>query len=386
MSRKQRAIARELKVVFDTNALHTQAVSDLVSADTRELIEANSKHSDLTITWYVPEVVILERHYQMLQKATELLRNFQKMDALLDFKISLTPEQLPPKIESLIAAQVDSMGISRLPLDHSLVGWAELIKHAALRIAPFQPGDAEKGFRDAVILETFMQLVESAPRSPAHCRLALVTRDGNLSAAAKSRLAAYGNAEVLPGLAELRELINTLISTVDEAYVHGLRERAGELFFQPEKKDTIIYRERVIEQIREKFKSQLNEIPTGADLRENPSIMVGTPRFIKKDRQRVYWATEIEFTASAYKYDAPLPSLGDALGGSSAGLGGLAGTNALVQPAYFTLGGLMSTREKKLVKQGASNFNVAWSTTVDKNKKLKAPTVDGISIVGTTWE
>jgi hypothetical protein len=397
-------VIRELKVVFDTNAFHTQVPSDLVNAATKALIEANSKHSDLTVTWHMPEVVVLERQYQMLQKADQLLRGFQKMDALLDFKISLTSEQLPPKIQGVIAAQMLDMKILQLKLDHGRVSWSDMIRNAALRIAPFQPGDTEKGFRDAVILETFMQLVESAPKSAKTCRLALITNDGPLTNAALARLEGHVNAEVLPGLEDLRNLINTLISSVDEAYVKEMREKARVLFFAKGDEDTLYFKENIGQRIEADFSAQLKELPPGAELSERGTTYVTAPRFIRKVGQRMHWLTSIEATLTAFKTQVSAPTPTEtAILGTSEGLSGntpyyvtpgIIGNSyrpqdyaaTLTPQHYISLGLGSPTREKIQVKKGHADFNVDWSATVTKNRKLSHPQIDNISFVATTWE
>lgn len=53
----------KLLVVFDTNVLFTQVASDLVRHDIKRIIQENSNHPDLTIGWYLPDVVIGERKY-----------------------------------------------------------------------------------------------------------------------------------------------------------------------------------------------------------------------------------------------------------------------------------------------------------------------------------
>ena len=66
----------KLLVVFDTNVLYSQVASDLVRNDVQRLISENSTHPDLKIDWYLPEVVVGERKYQMLAKAKELLQRW----------------------------------------------------------------------------------------------------------------------------------------------------------------------------------------------------------------------------------------------------------------------------------------------------------------------
>ena len=381
---------RELRVVFDTNALHTQAVSDLVNTQTRELILANSNHPDLRIAWYLPQVVLLERQYQMHAKAEQFLNSFRKMDAILGFGISLTPEQLAPKIESVIQSQVKDLGVQTIGVDPTRVDWLRLIRDAGLRVPPFEAGDKEKGFRDAVVLESFFQVAEDSPRAPATCRVVLVSGDGLLGAAAKTRVNTLANVEVLANLEELRNLINTLISTVDESFVKELREKATKLFFVPKDQETLYYREKMGDRIREQFAEVLKEVPADATTREPGKTLIGAPRFVRKEHQRIHWLTSIDFEASAYKFEKRQA------GGPEAGTAGFLEAaegylTQLNQPTrlrnLMSLSGLMNpTAERVLVKKGKTEFNVSWSTTLDKKKKLTRPHIDEISCVGTTWE
>ena len=165
----KKLIGRELRVIFDTNALHTQVPSDLVNAETRKLIQVNSNHPDLKLAWYLPEVVVFERHYQMRTRADDLLRAFQKMDAILGIGIKLSSDQLVSRIDAVIESQMAELKLNRLTISPNVVDWHRVIRDASLRAPPFQAGETEKGFRDAMILETFLQLVEAAPRTANAC-------------------------------------------------------------------------------------------------------------------------------------------------------------------------------------------------------------------------
>src|ERR1035437_4801521 len=83
-----------LLVVFDTNALFTQAASDLVLPDIKRIVKDNSNHPDLSIEWCLPEVVIGERTYQMMGKAKELLPNMKKLEKLLGHNFAIDEDTL----------------------------------------------------------------------------------------------------------------------------------------------------------------------------------------------------------------------------------------------------------------------------------------------------
>ena len=66
-SKKKKAAIKpkQIEVVFDTSAVHVHSASELVNSNIQETIRANSEHVDLSISWYLPEIVALERTFQM---------------------------------------------------------------------------------------------------------------------------------------------------------------------------------------------------------------------------------------------------------------------------------------------------------------------------------
>jgi hypothetical protein len=88
----------------------------------------------------------------------------------------------------------------------------------------------------------------------------------------------------IAGLEDLRNLINTLISTVDETFVKEMREKAKELFFEKGDQDTLYFKERILPRIEGEFPVQLREIPPGAEFTERGTTFVKAPRFYPKGR------------------------------------------------------------------------------------------------------
>ncbi len=264
---------------------------------------------------------------------------------------------------------------------------------AAYRRPPFHPGEKEKGFRDALIMEAFLQLVTASPVTPKVCHIALVTGDGLLADAIKARTSDSKNVRILTTLEELKGLISTLVSAVSEEFVAGLQERAGKYFFNPDHvEESLISKEKVRDRIRENFGSELESIPKGAERRENGTWYVTPPRFARKERQRVYWVTRINVEAKAYKTVLPgfaelwtqlAPLLLPKTPQSGPG-GYLTGI-----PTISTHGGqpqLGSGKREELFAKGRSSFEIGWSIVVTTTRKFTSPRVEGIQHIETTWE
>ena len=120
MTRKRKT-RPELKVLFDTSILFTQIAYDLTRPGVQQLIEENSSHPDLALSWYLPRVVVDERQYQMQQRALALLPNLEKLERLLGHKLNITPDILATRVEAAINDQIEKMSITVLDLDTNAV-------------------------------------------------------------------------------------------------------------------------------------------------------------------------------------------------------------------------------------------------------------------------
>lgn len=387
-------VDRELKVVLDTSALYTQMANDLVKNEVRDLINQNLHHNDLKTTWHLPEVVIHERQYQMIQKANDHLISLEKIERLLGHKLGITSETLKGLVEAAVSKQIQELKIHKLILDHAKVGWGQLIINAAYRIAPFEQGDKEKGFRDSLVLESFMQLIASSPKTPSKCRIVLVTNDTKLTDAANARIQTQQNSTVLNSLDDLRALINTLASEVSEEYIQEMKVKAAAIFFiDKDHKEALYYKEKISDRIAEEFSEQLNEIPMAGGIRKRAGISIFQPRFVKKDKQRIYWTSRIDFKAEIYVNASKVQAQQMfASGLLASGAPATPSTNSFssVFAAYIAAQGIKQQtelpQEQKLVKTGISKFEVNWSVSISSVQKLIKPSVDSIAYTETEWD
>ena len=395
--------------MFDTNALYVTAnnigsASDLVRQEIANLI-SEAKHADLEILWYLPEIVRHERQYQMQAEALKLRPAINRIERLLDHNLALTDQSLLDHVRLKIEAKEQELGLQEIKLDPSLVDWAKIIHAAAYRNPPFEVGEKEKGFRDALVAESFLQLLAASPKTPSLCRVVLVTSDGLLMQAVKEQIAGSPNASVLANVEELKGLINTIVSNVGEEFIAQIQPKAAKLFFvSSEEKGTLIYKENIQQRLREKFKSELETRPQGTTFRENGTWRIGGPNFSRKDGRRVFWTSriEIELEAGTVTID-DRPEKGSPTTNLVASIGNLAlGSPQPVESSGFltnylksesfspgsywtgftspvTLG---STFEKRVVThKGVDIFEVLWSTEVTVSKNLKKPIVEEISHV-----
>jgi hypothetical protein len=211
--------------------------------------------------------------------------------------------------------------------------------------------------------------------------------------AATNRSGDATNVRIIPDIEELKALINTLVSEVDEAFVETIQEKAKALFFEPKSEGTIYYKEHLGQKLREEFKTQLSEKPVSATHRSNGTWFVAGPRFVGKHGQRVTWATRVTVEAKALKH---VP--GTSLTINAAPPTGLwatttpTPTNLYItseQPqlltGLFDLGAHKSAMTEELVATGKTVFEVTWSVAVSTARKLSSPRVEELTFVETTW-
>ncbi len=216
----------------------------------------------------------------MRREALKLRKSIDRIERLLGHALALTDEILLGRVSKAVEDSIVALGILELPLDPAHVDWQRLVEDAAYRRAPFQEGDKEKGFRDAVVRETFCQLVASSPSTPAICRLALVTADLLLSESVNERLASSSNVTVVPSIADLKGLINTLVSNVGQDFIGRFKPKAAKLFFEKDNKEGLYYTADVRARLSNQFESKLGALPDGTSFRSNGTWYVSSPNFL----------------------------------------------------------------------------------------------------------
>lgn len=371
----------QLKIIFDTNVLHTKIASELLRDDVKRFINENSNHSDFSIQWYLSSIVVGERRYQMQKKANEFLPQVIRLERLLGHNLNITDEILTQRVNITINNQMSSMGISEIKLDTNSIDWQKLINRAIYRLPPFEAKEKEKGFRDSLIAESFFQLVNQSPSTPAVCRLIFVTEDKKLADFLKECTRENKNVRILTNLSELESLVNTLVSQVTEEFIAEIRDRISNYFFNKKDDTCLYYTENISDKIREIYGEELKSVPAEELFRENDTWWISDPVFIKKERQRIHWLTPIKVDAKLYKYEFELPSTGLSVGVP------LSDSLFMGKEDQFGMGSALAGEQNRVeVGNGYTNFEISWSVNITPTKKLTNPKIDKIQFVSTKWD
>jgi hypothetical protein len=397
----------ELKIVFDSNAIFTQTGSYLLKHEVYEVI-TNAHDDDLIIMWYLPEVVRHERQYQLQKQSLELLPHIQKLEKLLGHNLLITDQTLIQRVHEGIEKQISDLRITVLSLDPSSVDWNRLMHHSAYRLPPFSAGEKEKGFRDALIAEAFIQLVEASPKTPSICRLVLITGDALLTEAIEKRTATAKNVHVLATVEELKGFIETLASTVSLEFIEGLKAAATTLFFRPNQPDSLYLKEEILKKIFELFGDKVHTPPEGAVDVKHVKTVVGRPRFTKKVGQRIHWVNRVILRVEAYAQQltipltvSPFPPLDNysaylamtpderqsqIIDLSALPSGALSDKIVDLSRLKFVFNQEPGSESKTLYSMGEITFEVTWSVSVTTGSKLTKSKIESIDYVETTWQ
>lgn len=194
--KKKKHTPKQLRAVFDTNALYVGSATEVIKLEIVDLIRG-SIFPDLHITWYLPTVVRHERQYQMQEEASKLLPAIVKLEELLGNKLAIAKEHLLERVANKIESRLNTLGVPELKLDNTRVDLSQLALDATYRRPPFQIGEKEKGFRDALLVESFVQLVEESPKTAQSARIVLISNDKLVKTAVEARLSKSVNVHVL---------------------------------------------------------------------------------------------------------------------------------------------------------------------------------------------
>jgi hypothetical protein len=439
----------ELLIVFDTNAIYTAGGGLLLSQESSQLIKGSTGDERLGISWYLPDVVVEERRYQIVQEADKLRAGVSKFERFIGHAFNLTDDEMRRRIADNIQEQIREHHLGVFSADLSDVNWSDVVASALSRRPPFDPApNVEKGFRDALILEGFMQLVRHSPSDAERCRIVLLTRDGLLAKAAAARADKSSNVTVLKTIDEVKGLINTLLSSLTEEAVAAFRATAKTFFFDQDSQGGIFKDLGIASRIRAECRVPLEALPPGADLRQNEWkwLIASGPSFVRKVNDRMWWSSKVKVRSEAFQttflpnayspsiFDADVPenrqssytwvSSGEQnpnVTVPSSTTFVVSGTPVMLSPAfsnaltipsssgftvanspftaanppfnlsnspstYATASTVVGTPWRQLTARGVSTIVVNWSVAVDTQGRFSSPRVEGIDFVGTEWE
>lgn len=288
-------------VAFDTNLLFVDAENKLIKDALSKFIFERNEISTPRVTWHLLDIVRAERHHQMLQVALKLATQAERVGKLLGKDFGITKQSLERSIDTVIAHEVKRHDLKIQRLDTALVDWAAIIRRSVSREAPFEDGKTEKGFRDSIVLETFMQLTEEISASKAH-RLVLMTNDSRLKEAVVERMRGKDYVSTVDDVPTLKSMLNAYASHIGGHELDELLEKAHRLFYREDDSESLFYKWHIEQSIRDLAGNFLLQPPPGWSNGAHVTAIlssVGPTTFVDRSDQQLTFATYLDFSVLA---------------------------------------------------------------------------------------
>ena len=239
-----------------------------------------------------------------------------------------------------------------------------------------------------------------------------MTSDELLSKAVNDRISNLPNVSILASIEELKGLINTLVSDVDEEFIARLKPKAARLFFtSKDDKDALFYKEDVRGQIAEKFKVELAARPEGTTFRSDGTWRISQPNFARKVGRRIFWTSRIEIDVeagnvtiereSAVSFFTPLAAVGSITSpfisgmvmpqpsshGTAQSPHYLSALNSLqnINSAANLLASGLPSESRVVTQKGRDVYEVLWNAEVTLAKELRKALIDDIKHIDINW-
>lgn len=353
-----------IKVFCDTNILHASQAHLMLSAKVTDYVAEHQRIESVDLKWMLPRMVIDERRHQMIQAARDILPSIEALEKLLGHSLGINDEILEDRIDSKIKKAIKDLQIDIVDLDHQDVDWPAIIDRSARRRPPFEiSGDKEKGFRDVVIAQTFLQELSRSPATPRSCLLVFVTGDKRLSAYIEEMTRDSKNVRVLESLDDLKSLLNAIASEITEEFLKEIRPKALDVFWDFEKKEGLYGKEEIYKKITSDHASELlSALENHPNSRRNEKgVRLSDLTFIKKDGQTVVWRISVILSF-------------EVLDSRKSGL--------LLGSLTATQTNLLAGNTPIPLAQGRTTFSVEWQHQITTAGKVSRGKINSIDFLG----
>ena len=302
---------KKLAAVFDTNSIFTGSGFYLLNQDVKRLIEETAVNSKVDVTWIIPGIVVSERIFRLKERGLAHHGKLQDISALLDRDLRVSEKDIFDSIEMSVKKTLDQYGIEVRDPDWKKVDIQELVSAATNRTPPFSSGNSEKGFRDAIILETYIQILIDPDFSDYH--LSMVTNDELLIEAVKLRGSALRDNQSVGSIEDIRGIIAVFDEELHLELIESLVPIATSFFFTPGDQKSILSSFEILARIHNEFPSAFTTRSPGTDIRQTNAPSVRQSRFQNKEADRYFWANQVIFPTNAYRISytvGPISSTG----------------------------------------------------------------------------
>jgi hypothetical protein len=241
-------------VIPDTNALWSKDKVPPVSPEFVKFWQDASGLVDLELR--IPYVV---RGELAFQQATSAIKAAERVSEGLRELSQITETQYRKtvdleKVRSQVLAKLDrwieSSNGTVIPIPHAHIDWTRLCDDAIWRIAPFEfnqkNDDNEKGFRDALILESIRQYEATEARE---VKIVIITGDELLRKSAKGMFSNTPAVSAHDSIENALSTLKLLHEQLTKEFIEALLGRARSKFFSSGDESSLYYSGTIKERI-----------------------------------------------------------------------------------------------------------------------------------------
>jgi hypothetical protein len=324
MARIKRSRPAKHRVVVDTNILWYKEKSEVVNPTFDQFWDEHVATFDMELV--LPEVVRGELLFQQTSSALKVLGrandSFKELTSIggSPYTHRVSEARVLRDVEQRLDRWIKRRKAKVQPVPVTEINWPVLITAAIWRKEPFTADpknpEVEKGFRDALILETVMAIARNAGSSH---NTAFLCNDFLLRTAAERGMRTHAGCSCYESIGDFASYLRLTQEKLTEAFVKAIRSRARKKFYSPDDPNCLYYAESLVARIKNDFAAEFDKL--GSDQRllstgilsnslfgitsqpPNPWAPAGTQqiwlhssRFERLEGQRVYhWKAGISF-------------------------------------------------------------------------------------------
>jgi hypothetical protein len=257
-------------VTVDTNILWHEDKGFAVNPEFDDFWQRHS--STFPMKLVIPEVVMGELLYQQTTSAIKLLEKVNQDIGSISritqkqYSHRITPDRVRKQVDERLNGWLVEKKAEVKPTPTDEIDWKSLVQSAIWRELPFvadpKNPKTEKGFRDAIILETVSSICRYYS---ADVNIAFICNDYALRTASEMRLGKLPSFSAYESLKDFESFIELTKKNLTERFVKSILSRAREKFYDEKDKECLIYKDGFDRRIRDEFRSKI-ETPVSYDL------------------------------------------------------------------------------------------------------------------------
>ena len=284
-------------IVPDTNILWDKDKKNPVSPDFTAFWARNIPLIHLSLA--VPEVVFGELQFQQATSAIKCakliaaqIKDLSEI-SLSTYSIRLDHQKIKKQVGNKLEKWIKSLDGTVVKTPVALIDWVQLIQDAIWRDPPFgndpKDPDNEKGFRDALILETLISVCDDNKGTTKN--VVFLSQDVLLRTSAERRLKHNKMMITFESLSDFESYIKLNQQELTNKFVKSIQTHARSKFYTVGDSTTIYYRDKIRKAISEKFAVEL-AASTEVSL---PIGLLGTSSYHLSVNNEKWWITTTRF-------------------------------------------------------------------------------------------